>query len=184
MDTDLAGVVEAVGDGVTGWTVGDAVFGEGSGTFADYALASQDQLAALPAGVSFADAASMPLAASTALLCLDEAGLQEGGSVLINGASGGVGTFAVQVAKARGLHVTAVVSSRNVGLAESLGADEIVDHTASTSPGPAASTTLSSTWSATGRFESCAARSGLVHGWCCPAAACPGRDASLARSGS
>jgi NADPH:quinone reductase-like Zn-dependent oxidoreductase len=129
--TDLAGVVDAVGDGVTGWTVGDAVFGEGSGTFADYALASPDQLAALPAGVSFAEAACMPLAATTALLCVDETGLDEGGSVLINGASGGVGTCAVQVAKAVGMHVAAVVSSRNVDLAESLGADHVIDYTTS-----------------------------------------------------
>lgn len=129
--TDVAGVIEAVGAGVTGWTVGDAVFGEGSGTFADYALASQDQLAALPAGVSFAEAASVPLAASTALLCLDETGLSESGSVLINGASGGVGSFAVQVAKAYGLHVTAVVSPRNADLAGSLGADVVIDYTTS-----------------------------------------------------
>jgi NADPH:quinone reductase-like Zn-dependent oxidoreductase len=127
--TDLAGVVDAVGDGVTRWKVGDPVFGEGSGAFADYALASQDQLAVMPAGLSFAEAACLPLAASTALLCLREAGLGERGSVLINGASGGVGTFAVQAAKAMGLQVTAVVSSRNVALAESLGADEVVDYT-------------------------------------------------------
>jgi NADPH:quinone reductase-like Zn-dependent oxidoreductase len=129
--TDLAGVVDAVGYGVGGWRVGDAVFGEGSGTFADYALASHDQLAALPAAVSLVEAASIPLAACTALLCVDETGLDAGGSVLINGASGGVGTFAVQVAKALGLHVTAVVSSRNVDLAASLGADEVVDYTTS-----------------------------------------------------
>jgi NADPH:quinone reductase-like Zn-dependent oxidoreductase len=129
--TDFAGVVDAIGDGVTDWTVGDAVFGEGSGTFADYAVASQDQIASLPAGVSFAVAATLPLAASTALLCLDETGLTAGGSVLINGASGGVGTFAVQVAKAHGLHVTAVVSTRNADLAEALGADEVIDYTVS-----------------------------------------------------
>ena len=129
--TDFAGVVDAVGDGVTDWAVGDRVFGEGSGTFADYAVASQDQIAALPARVSFAEAATLPLAASTALLCLDEAGLTSGGSVLINGASGGVGTFTVQVAKARGLHVTAVVRTRNADLAESLGADDVIDYTVS-----------------------------------------------------
>ncbi|MGN6576044.1 MAG: NAD(P)-dependent alcohol dehydrogenase [Nocardioides sp.] len=129
--TDLAGVVDSVSDGVTGWAVGDAVFGEGSGTFADYALASPDQLATLPAGVSFTEAASLPLAASTALLCLNDTGLEAGGSVLINGASGGVGTFALQAAKARGLHVTAVVSPRNVDLAASLGADEVIDYTSS-----------------------------------------------------
>jgi NADPH:quinone reductase-like Zn-dependent oxidoreductase len=129
--TDLAGVVDAVGEAVTDWAVGDVVFGEGSGTFADYALASQDQLAALPEGLDFAEAASVPLAATTALLCLDDAGLRPGGSLLINGASGGVGTFAVQIAKAMDTHVTAVVSSRNVDLAESLGADHVVDYTAS-----------------------------------------------------
>jgi NADPH:quinone reductase-like Zn-dependent oxidoreductase len=129
--TDLSGVVDAVGDGVTRWRVGDPVFGEGPGAFADYALASEDQLAVLPAGVSFAEAACLPLAASTALLCLKEAGLGEGGSVLVNGASGGVGTFAVQAAKAMGLQVTAVVSPRNVDLVESLGAGEVIDYTVS-----------------------------------------------------
>ncbi|WP_246056837.1 NAD(P)-dependent alcohol dehydrogenase [Nocardioides eburneiflavus] len=129
--TDLAGIVDAVGDGVTRWKVGDPVFGEGSGAFADYALASEDQLWVIPAGVSFAEAASLPLAASTAVLCLDETGLGEGGSVLINGASGGVGTFAVQLAKTLGSYVTAVVSPRNADLARSLGADEVIDYTAS-----------------------------------------------------
>lgn len=127
--TDLAGVIDAVGDGVTAWRVGDAVFGEGTGTFADYALASQDQLAPLPTDVSFPEAASLPLAASTALLCLDETGPVPGGTVLINGASGGVGSFAVQIAKAHGQHVTAVVSTRNADLATSLGADEVIDYT-------------------------------------------------------
>jgi NADPH:quinone reductase-like Zn-dependent oxidoreductase len=127
--TDLAGVVEAVGDGVDRWHPGDAVFGEGRGTFAEYALASADQLAALPAGTPFDRAATLPLAASTALLCLDETRLEPGGALLINGASGGVGTFAVQASKAMGLHVTAVVSTRNVTLARSLGADEVVDYT-------------------------------------------------------
>jgi NADPH:quinone reductase-like Zn-dependent oxidoreductase len=127
--TDLAGVVEAVGPGVTLWKPGDAVFGEGIGTFAEYALASADQLAAVPAGMPFVQAATLPLAATTALLCLDKAGLTPGGEVLINGASGGVGTFAVQLAKVMGLNVTAVVSTRNVPLVRSLGADEVVDYT-------------------------------------------------------
>jgi NADPH:quinone reductase-like Zn-dependent oxidoreductase len=128
--SDFAGVVEAVGPGVTSWRRGDAVFGEGVGTFADHAVASVDQVAPVPAGTTFEQAAALPLAATTALLCLDEAGLGVGGRVLINGASGGVGTFAVQAAKARGLHVTAVVSTRNVDLVESLGADEAIDYTA------------------------------------------------------
>jgi NADPH:quinone reductase-like Zn-dependent oxidoreductase len=127
--TDVAGVVEAVGKGVTRWKPGDAVFGEGVGTFAEYALASADQLAVVPAGMPFVQAATLPLAATTALLCLDETGLTPGGQVLVNGASGGVGTFAVQLAKVMGLHVTAVVSTRNVPLVRSLGADEVVDYT-------------------------------------------------------
>ena len=127
--TDLAGIVAAVGADVTLWKPGDAVFGEGIGTFAEYALASADQLAAVPGGMPFAQAATLPLAATTALLCLDEAGLMPGGEVLINGASGGVGTFAVQLAKVMGLNVTAVVSTRNVPLVRSLGADEVVDYT-------------------------------------------------------
>ena len=127
--TDLAGVVEAVGNGVTAWQPGDAVFGEGIGTFADYAVASADQLAAVPAGSSFQEAATLPLAATTALLCLNEASLKPGGPVLIHGASGGVGTFAVQAAKSRGLHVTAVVSTRNIALVRSLGADAVIDYT-------------------------------------------------------
>jgi NADPH:quinone reductase-like Zn-dependent oxidoreductase len=127
--TDLAGVVAAVSDDVTRWKPGDAVFGEGVGTFADYAVASADQLAEIPDGTLFDQAAVLPLAANTALLCLDETRAEPGGAILVNGASGGVGTFAVQAAKAMGLHVTAVVSPRNVPLAQSLGADEVVDYT-------------------------------------------------------
>jgi NADPH:quinone reductase-like Zn-dependent oxidoreductase len=127
--TDFAGVVRAVGVGVTAWRPGDVVFGEGVGTFAEYAVASAHRVAAVPAGTTFEQAAALPLAASTALLCLDESGLEAGGHVLINGASGGVGTFAIQAAKARGLRVTAVVSTRNVELADALGADEVVDYT-------------------------------------------------------
>lgn len=126
--TDFAGVVEATGPGVTRWRCGDAVFGEGVGTFADYAVASADQVASLPRGMLFEEAAALPLAAATALLCLDETGLEAGGTVLVNGASGGVGTFAVQAAKAMGLHVSAVVSTRNIELVESLGADEVIDY--------------------------------------------------------
>jgi NADPH:quinone reductase-like Zn-dependent oxidoreductase len=127
--TDFAGVVAAVGTDVTAWQPGDVVFGEGAGTFAEHAIASADQVAAVPAGTTFEQAAALPLAASTALLCLDETGLEAGGRVLINGASGGVGTFAIQAAKNMGLHVTAVVSTRNVELVESLGADDVVDYT-------------------------------------------------------
>jgi NADPH:quinone reductase-like Zn-dependent oxidoreductase len=127
--TDFAGVVEAVGAGVTGWRRGDAVFGEGVGTFAEHTVASVDQVAGVPHGMSFEEAAALPLAAGTALLCLDETGLEPGGTVLINGASGGVGTFAVQAAKAMGLAVTAVASGRSVELIESLGVDDVVNYT-------------------------------------------------------
>lgn len=127
--TDLAGVVLAVHPTVTRWQPGDAVFGEGVGTFAELAVARADQLATVAPGTPFELAAALPLAAATAVLCLDETRLGPGGSVLVNGASGGVGTFAIQVAKAAGLTVTAVVSSRNVDLARSLGADKVVDRT-------------------------------------------------------
>jgi NADPH:quinone reductase-like Zn-dependent oxidoreductase len=127
--TDFAGVVEAVGAGVTRWQPGDAVFGEGTGTFAEHAAVPADKLAAVPDGVTFDEAAALPLAATTALLCLSASDPLPGSSALINGASGGVGTFAVQIAKAYGAEVTAVCSTRNVGLVRSLGADRVVDYT-------------------------------------------------------
>ena len=127
--TDLAGTVEAVGGDVTRWRVGDHVFGEGTATFADHAAVPADQLAPLPSGLGFDEAATLPLAGTTALLCLDAANPAPGQSVLVNGASGGVGTFAIQVAKAMNLEVTAVVSTRNVALAKSMGADRVIDYT-------------------------------------------------------
>lgn len=127
--TDLAGTVEAVGSGVTRWQPGDLVLGEGTGAFAEHAVAPADQLAALPSGMTFEQAAALPLAASTALVCLDAAEPEPGQSILVNGASGGVGTFAIQLAKARRLQVTAVVSTRNAELADSLGADRVIDYT-------------------------------------------------------
>ncbi len=127
--TDLAGVVQAVGAGVDHWKAGDKVFGEGIGTFASHAVARADQLAAIPGGTDFEDAAAVPLAATTASLCINAADPTPGSSILINGASGGVGTFAIQLAKARGLHVTAVVSTRNLAQAEDLGADRVIDYT-------------------------------------------------------
>jgi NADPH:quinone reductase-like Zn-dependent oxidoreductase len=105
------------------------VFGEGIGTFADCAVASAEQLAAVPAGASFQEAAALPLAATTALLCLEQARLEPGSSVLTNGPSGGVGTFAVQAAKTLSLHLTAVASARNIDLVRSLGADPVIDYT-------------------------------------------------------
>ena len=127
--TDLAGIVEAVGAGVTRWQHGDTVFGEGGGTFAGHAVAHAGKLAAIPAGVSFDEAAALPLAATTALLCLRAGDPRPGSSVLINGASGGVGIFALQLAATMGLETTAVVSPRNADLARRLGADHVIDYT-------------------------------------------------------
>ncbi|OEV09592.1 NAD(P)-dependent alcohol dehydrogenase [Streptomyces nanshensis] len=126
--TDFAGTVEAVGPGVSAWRPGDAVFGERAGAFAEYVAAPADVVAAKPASLTFEEAAAVPLAANTALVCLREGGLEAGGAVLINGASGGVGTFAVQLAKSEGARVTAVCSGRNADLVRSLGADVVVDY--------------------------------------------------------
>lgn len=127
--TDLVGLVVAVGDGVAQWAPGDRVFGQGTGAFAEYAVARADELALLPVGLDVAAAAALPLAGSTALQCLDVAEAQAGDSILINGASGGVGSFAVQVARSMGMRVTAVTSPRNVEQAQRLGAREVVDYT-------------------------------------------------------
>jgi NADPH:quinone reductase-like Zn-dependent oxidoreductase len=127
---DLAGRVEAVGSAVTDLRPGDEVFGSGVGAWAEYAKARANRLVPKPAGVSFEDAAATPVAALTALQALrDHAGVQGGQKVLINGASGGVGTYAVQLAKWMGADVTAVCSTRNVEQAQSLGADRVVDYT-------------------------------------------------------
>jgi NADPH:quinone reductase-like Zn-dependent oxidoreductase len=127
---DLAGVVAAVGGDVTGFKPGDEVFGTGTGTLAEYVAVAEDALVAKPAKLSFEQAAAVPVAALTALQGLRDKGrVQPGHQVLINGASGGVGTFAVQLAKALGAEVTAVCSTRNVDAARSLGADRVVDYT-------------------------------------------------------
>ena len=128
---DLAGVVERVGDGVTGLRPGDEVFGEvGLGSFAEAVAVPQDRLAVKPPGLAFEQAASVPMAAHTALQGLrDVGGISAGQRVLVNGASGGIGTFAVQLAKAFGAEVTGVCSTRNVELVRSLGADDVVDYT-------------------------------------------------------
>jgi NADPH:quinone reductase-like Zn-dependent oxidoreductase len=127
---DLAGVVEVVGRDVAGLAPGDEVFGSGVGAWAEYAVAHATRLAPKPANVSFEEAAIVPIAGLTALQALRDHGkLQSGENVLINGASGGVGTFAVQLAKAFGADVTAVCSTRNVEQARALGADRVVDYT-------------------------------------------------------
>jgi NADPH:quinone reductase-like Zn-dependent oxidoreductase len=126
---DVAGVVETVGSGVTEFTAGDAVFGACRGAFAEYAIASVSALASKPEAVSFEDAAASPIAALTALQGLRDKGkIQAGQHVLINGASGGVGTFGVQLAKIFGAHVTGVCSARNAELVRSLGAEHTINY--------------------------------------------------------
>ena len=127
---DLAGRIEAVGRDVTELQPGDEVFGTSGGSWAEYAAARPEKLARKPANVSFEEAAAVPIAGITALQALRDHGhVQPGQKVLINGASGGVGTFAVQLAKAFGADVTAVCSTRNVEQARALGADRVVDYT-------------------------------------------------------
>ena len=131
MGVDLAGEVEAVGKNVTEFRPGDEVFGQRVGALAEYVCGSAKSfLVPKPAGLTFEQAAAVPMAASTALQGLRDKGqIKPSQRVLINGASGGVGTFAVQIAKAFGAHVTAVCSTRNVDQALSLGADEVIDYT-------------------------------------------------------
>jgi NADPH:quinone reductase-like Zn-dependent oxidoreductase len=127
---DVAGRIESVGPGVTQFKPGDDVFGLCRGSLAEYVCAKESALAAKPANVSFEAAAAIPLAGLTALQGLrDCAGIQPGQRVLINGAAGGVGTFAVQFAKVLGAEVTGVCSTRNVAMVGSLGADRVVDYT-------------------------------------------------------
>ena len=127
---DLAGEVEAIGRKVTRFQPGDSVFGGARRAFAEYVCVREDRLAVKPAHLSFEQAAAVPVAGLTALQGLRDKGrLQAGQKVLINGAAGGVGTFAVQVAKAFGAVVTGVCSARNVDLVRSLGADQVIDYT-------------------------------------------------------
>jgi len=130
LGVDASGVVEGIGKNVTQFKRGDKVFGGCSCAFAEYLCAKEDQLALKPASLSFEQAASVPLAAITALQGLRDKGqIKPGQKVLIEGASGGVGTFAIQIAKAFGAEVTAVCSSRNLDQAQSLGADQVIDYT-------------------------------------------------------
>jgi NADPH:quinone reductase-like Zn-dependent oxidoreductase len=129
LGTDFAGTVEAVGPQVTRFRPGDEVFGEHPGAFAELVCAPEGVVATRPAGTTFEESAAVPLAANTALTALrDVARVEPGQQVLVNGASGGVGTFAVQVARSSGAHVTAVCSARNTDLVRSLGAEHVVDY--------------------------------------------------------
>jgi NADPH:quinone reductase-like Zn-dependent oxidoreductase len=127
---DLAGTVEAVGPNVTRFSPGDDVFGGAPASFAEYVRAREDRLLLKPRDLSFEQAATLGVAGRTALQGLrDHAQVKPGQRVLIHGAGGGVGTFAVQIAKALGAHVTAVTGPRNVDITKSLGADEVIDYT-------------------------------------------------------
>ena len=133
LGADIAGCVEAVGRNVKQFRCGDAVFGDvfgyGSGSFAEYVSVPESALVLKPSNVSFEEAAAVPLAAVTALQGLrDQGHIQPGQKVLINGASGGVGTFAVQIAKSFGAEVTAVCSTRNLEMARSIGADHVINY--------------------------------------------------------
>lgn len=128
--TDVAGTVEAVGKDVQRLRPGDEVFGWCAGAFAEFASASEDQFILKPANLTFEQAAAVGVSATTALQLLrDDGKVQPGQKVLINGASGGVGTFAVQIAKAFGAEVTGVCSTKNVDLVRSIGADHVIDYT-------------------------------------------------------
>jgi len=130
---DFAGVIEAVGPGVTGIQPGDRVYGEksdtGFGSFADYTTARADLVAPMPQNLSFTDAAAVALAGMTAMQGLRLGGLAAGQKVLVTGASGGVGSFAVQIAKAHGAHVTATCRTEKMDMVRALGADEVIDFT-------------------------------------------------------
>ncbi len=129
LGVDLAGRVEAVGRDVTQFRPGDEVFGRGKGAFAEYACAGEDAVVSKPAAVTFEAAAAVPVAALTALQGLRDKGqIRPGQKVLIQGASGGVGTFAVQIAKALGAEVTAVCSTRTVDMLRLMGADRVIDY--------------------------------------------------------
>ncbi|MEI6171485.1 MAG: NAD(P)-dependent alcohol dehydrogenase, partial [bacterium] len=128
--SDLAGIVDAVGKNVTGLRVGDEVFGRGVATFAEYAIAPADHLVTKPANITFEQAAGVAMSGLTALQALrDTGGIRPGQKVLIVGAGGGIGTFAIQIAKSFGAEVTGVCSTSKQSLVRSIGADHVIDYT-------------------------------------------------------
>jgi NADPH:quinone reductase-like Zn-dependent oxidoreductase len=128
--SDVAGVVEAIGAGVTRFQVGDEVFGASDGSYAEYVAAPEKTIAMKPSNLTFEQAAAVPMAGLVALQAVRDHGkVRAGQKVLINGASGGIGTFAVQIAKSYGAEVTAVASTRNVEMLRSIGADHVIDYT-------------------------------------------------------
>jgi NADPH:quinone reductase-like Zn-dependent oxidoreductase len=130
LGANIYGRVVAIGRDVTRFTPEAEVFGLADGSFSEYATASENQLASKPVNLSFETAAATPMAAVTSLKGLrDEGHLQPGQKLLMNGASGGVGTFAVQIAKSYGAEITGVCSTRNMDLVRSIGADHVIDHT-------------------------------------------------------
>ena len=130
LGADFSGQIEAVGRKAKQFQPGDKVFGICSGAFAEYVCVNEDEIALKPAGATFEEAAALPIAAITALQGLRDKGqLQPGQQVLINGASGGVGTFAVQIAKSFGAEVTGVCSTKKLALVSSIGADHVIDYT-------------------------------------------------------
>jgi NADPH:quinone reductase-like Zn-dependent oxidoreductase len=129
LGVDVAGVVEAVGKNITEFKPGDAVFGNCRGAFAEYRCAPASALVMKPEGVTFEQAASLPVAGFTAMQALRKGGIRSGQTVLVNGAGGGVGSFAVQIAKSFGARVTGVTSARNADFVRAIGADQIIDYT-------------------------------------------------------
>ena len=126
---DVAGVVDRVGDGVTSFAIGDEVIGTADGSYADFAVVPVTRLARKPASLSFEEAATLPISGGTALQAVRRAGVEAGDRVLVIGASGGVGSYAVQVAAALGAEVTGVASGAKADLVRSLGATDVIDHT-------------------------------------------------------